>query len=348
VLIRRRRIPLLHMLTIGLLPSLLKVFYYRLRGARIGNNVSIGLLTVLIAKHIEIGEGTAIGFGTVIRGREVVLRRYVHIGSMTFLDVEKIFIDDDTKINEQVFAGGPMLPESELHIGKNCIVMQYTFLNASKPLVIGDGSGIGGHCLLFTHGSWQSELDGYPVTFAPIAIGKNVWLPWRVFILPGVSIGDDVTIGANSLVTRNIPPGSLAAGMPAQVLRTAPDYPRKHAEQDRVARLERMLGEFFGYLEYHGYRVQREPRSWGFEAEIRKNRSTHTLSVLLREPTDNASPATGTTVLILPVGTTNEHVSAHSNMRLNIANASRIGTTHLGEELALFLSRYGLRFYRLD
>ena len=55
-----------------------------------------------------------------------------------------------------------MLPESSLHIGKNTIVMQYTFLNPTKPLTIGDGTGIGGHCLLFTHGSWQDQLKGYP------------------------------------------------------------------------------------------------------------------------------------------------------------------------------------------
>ena len=162
-MIKKQRIPILTMLTIGLLPSFLKVWYYRMRGSSIAPGVSIGPLSVLIAEHLEVGERTSIGFATILRGKEIKIRRHVQIGSMTFFDVERIFIDDDAKINEQVFAGGPMLPESFLQIGKNTIVMQYTFLNPTKPLIIGDGTGIGGHCLLFTHGSWQSQLDGYPV-----------------------------------------------------------------------------------------------------------------------------------------------------------------------------------------
>jgi len=43
--------------------------------------------------------------------------------------VEKLEIGDDAKINEQVFAGGPMLPKSFLKIGARTIIMQYTFLN---------------------------------------------------------------------------------------------------------------------------------------------------------------------------------------------------------------------------
>ena len=69
---------------------------------------------------------------------------------MVFFDVRAFEIGDDAKINEQVYAGGPMLPESFLKLGKRTIVMQFSFLNPTKPLVIGDDTGIGGHCLLFT------------------------------------------------------------------------------------------------------------------------------------------------------------------------------------------------------
>ena len=65
------------------------------------------------------------------------------------------------------------------------------------------------------------------MTYEPVTIGKSVWLPWRVFVMPGSTIGDGSVIGANSLVAGTIPPYSLAVGTPAKVIRSAPDFPRK-------------------------------------------------------------------------------------------------------------------------
>ena len=343
-MIRKKRVPLLQMLTVGLLPSFLKVWYYRLRGARIEKGVKVGFLTVLQVRKLEIREGTDIGFGTIIRGREVYIGRHVKIGSMTFLDVERISIGDDTKINEQVFAGGPMLPESQLRIGRNCIVMQYTFLNATKPITIGDGTGIGGHCLLFTHGSWQSELEGYPVTFAPITIGNNVWLPWRIFVLPGVTIGDNVTIGANSLVTRSIAGNSLAAGMPAQILRSGGEYPRQISDEERRSRLERILDDFFRYLEYHGYSAAIRERGAMKEAWLGSEQQRLIWADSLSFADVEADGTT--TVLTLEGSCTPPNGSAA--MWLDVKSATRRGSNLLGEELVQFLSRFGIRFYRLD
>ena len=53
----------------------------------------------------------------------------------------------------------------------------------------------------------------------PTIVGNNVWLGRNVAVLPGVTIGDSAVIGANSVVTKSIPPNSFAAGAPAQVLR---------------------------------------------------------------------------------------------------------------------------------
>ncbi|MCK2215174.1 sugar O-acetyltransferase [Actinomadura sp. ATCC 31491] len=53
----------------------------------------------------------------------------------------------------------------------------------------------------------------------PITIGDNVWLGGGVIVCPGVSIGDDSVVGAGAVVTRDIPPGVVAAGNPARVLR---------------------------------------------------------------------------------------------------------------------------------
>lgn len=347
-MIKRQRIPIFKMLTIGLLPSALKVAYYRMRGASIGRDVSIGPLSVLIGDVLEIGDGTHIGFATIIRGREVRIRRHVKIGSMTFFDVEKIFIDDDAKINEQVFAGGPMLPESYLHIGKNTIVMQYTFLNPTKPLIIGDGTGIGGHCLLFTHGSWQNQLNGFPVTFAPITLGKNVWLPWRVFIMPGVTIGDDATIGANSLVAKDIPAGSLAAGSPAKVLRGPDQYPARLTPEQRRAMLESILEEFFGFLQYHGYRLEKRVEAQRWVVSMHKDQ-TFTLFYYPGEvDPGSVRDLQAESVVLALDGLTDITRGAPNALWVDLKRDLRKGASEVGEETLLFLSRYGIRVYRVD
>lgn len=54
----------------------------------------------------------------------------------------------------------------------------------------------------------------------PITVGNNVWIGAQVCVLPGVTIGDNSVIGAGSVVTKNIPPNSVAVGNPCRVIRT--------------------------------------------------------------------------------------------------------------------------------
>ncbi len=54
----------------------------------------------------------------------------------------------------------------------------------------------------------------------PIAIGNDVWIGGGALILPGVRIGDGAVVGAGSVVTRDVPPGVLAAGNPCRVIRS--------------------------------------------------------------------------------------------------------------------------------
>ncbi|MET7375526.1 DapH/DapD/GlmU-related protein [Micromonospora arida] len=59
---------------------------------------------------------------------------------------------------------------------------------------------------------------------APISIGDDVYIGVRSIIMPGVRIGDRCIIGAGSVVTRDVPDGSVAAGVPARVLRSTDEY----------------------------------------------------------------------------------------------------------------------------
>jgi hypothetical protein len=112
-------------------------------------------------------------------------------------------------------------------------------INTARDVHLGDEVGVGIGSRVFTHGSYLSEWDGFPVDFAPVTIGSRVWLP-QATVLPGVTIGDDVVVAAGSLVCHDVPAGSLVAGIPARVVRER-SYP--HVPSDRQGILERIVVE---------------------------------------------------------------------------------------------------------
>lgn len=61
----------------------------------------------------------------------------------------------------------------------------------------------------------------------PINVGDNVYIGNNVMILPGVTIGNNVVIGAGAIVSKNIPDNSVAAGVPARIIKTAEEYYQK-------------------------------------------------------------------------------------------------------------------------
>lgn len=188
---------------------------------------------VLEVDDLHIGDGVKLLPGTVLKGASIRIDRRAELGPDVRIDCREVVIGEETMLRHRVVAAGLALPDSRLELGRRVRVFQDTFLNPSKPLTVGDESGLGGRSLIFTHAAWQSILEGYPVEFAPITIGRNVWLPWQAFVLPGVEIGDDVTVAAGSVVSRSIPGGSLAAGYPARVLKRAPDYPPAPAPDEQ-------------------------------------------------------------------------------------------------------------------
>ena len=341
-LIPKQRMPWRHLLLFGWMPGWLKVWCYRtLLGYRIGPGVRIGWGAVVVSERAEIGEEVEIGFLTIIRARRLTIGRHTQIGSTSYLLCETIEIGEDAKINEQVFVGGPMLPDSLFRLGSRTIVMQMSFLNPTRPLVIGDDTGIGGHCLIFTHGSWLNVLDGYPVSFEPVTLGTSVWLPWRVFVMPGARIGDGTVIGANSLVQGEIPPSSLAVGAPAKVIRSAPDFPRQLTTVDRHRLVEQMLAGFDQFLT--GFGVKRA--SDGYLVRGRSYR-------LIRCDGAGGLPeAIGADDVVLSeramTGPEVERLRAHRVSWLDLGGRTRSRAGNpLCEELALFLSRYGIRLAR--
>ena len=64
-----------------------------------------------------------------------------------------------------------------------------------------------------------AHIAGHPHTKGDVVLGNDVWVGWGATILSGVTIGDGAVIGAESLVTRDVPPYAIVGGNPARVLR---------------------------------------------------------------------------------------------------------------------------------
>src|SRR6267143_160772 len=344
-LLHKPRLPLGHLLVFGWLPSPLKRWAYRtFLGYRIGRRVRFGLGGVVIGQTVELGDDVEIGMLAIVMGRTITIGRHSSVGTMSYVSCRVIEIGEDAKIREQVFVGGPQLPESRFALGSRTIVLQMAYINATKPVVIGDDTGIGGHCLIFTHGVWLSGLEGYPVTYQPVTLGRSVWLPWRVFVMPGSTIGDGSVIGANSLVSGSIPANSLAVGSPAKVIRSAPEFPKRLNEREQAALVDTIMSEFDRYARHNGVTVdERAPfRVYRF------GRKSWRL-LWLR---DGAAPVAlnrGDTVLT-EVALSAETLSMFREQRvcwldLGGRTRSREGSP-LTEELALYLGRFGVRLVR--
>jgi acetyltransferase-like isoleucine patch superfamily enzyme len=349
----RPRFPIREILLHGWLPSPLKRLLYRLKGYRIGKGVHLAPGSVIIGREVSIGDHTRIAFLSFIRGVTIRLGAHVQIGPATMIDTPHIDIGDGTKINEQVFIGGLQFPDSRLVVGRNCQIMQMTFVNPTRSIVIGDDTGIGGDCLLFGHTSWLSRFEGYPVEFDSIEIGSSVSLAWRVFVLPGTQIGDGAVVGANSLVRGRIPPRCLAVGFPARVVSREPEFPRPLSVPEKEAILREIVDEFQTTLRGEGLecrmvgdRLEVLTRVW---AGWRRRPVRHSLQVSTTALTEEP---TGAVDVVLSLHRIPDRVRSALARRgitwLDLETKERSDSGNdLGEETAQHLRRHGVRFFRV-
>jgi acetyltransferase-like isoleucine patch superfamily enzyme len=109
-----------------------------------------------------------------------------------------------------------------LRIGERSLVNFGCSIVALERVTIGARCLIGPHCMIMDTGFHRIEPDRRldPAETAPITLGDNVWLGARVMVSPGVTIGDDSVIGMGSVVTHDVPPRTVAVGVPARVVRT--------------------------------------------------------------------------------------------------------------------------------
>jgi acetyltransferase-like isoleucine patch superfamily enzyme len=111
-----------------------------------------------------------------------------------------------------------------IHIGNSTRIQAGCVLWASphSRIVIGDHTGLGPNTMIFA--SNHQVQAGIPYFEQPwierdVIIGKDVWVGAGTIIVAGVTVGDGCVIGAGSVVTRDVPAGCIAAGVPAKIFR---------------------------------------------------------------------------------------------------------------------------------
>jgi lipopolysaccharide O-acetyltransferase len=118
-----------------------------------------------------------------------------------------------------------VLGNGRLRIGRNVNVSDWVHIGVIGEVVIGDGCLLGSKVLITDHGH-GSQVDlsaGSPDrpnarplhSKGPVILEDNVWLGDAVVVLPGIRIGRNAIVGANSVVTRDIPSNTVWAGSPA-------------------------------------------------------------------------------------------------------------------------------------
>ena len=108
----------------------------------------------------------------------------------------------------------------QIRVGKRFFAnFNFTVLDEA-PVSIGDDCFIGPNVSIYTacHSTDPAERNSRREWAEPVTIGDSVWIGGSVTILPGVHIGNNVTIGAGSVVTKDIPDGSVAVGNPCRVI----------------------------------------------------------------------------------------------------------------------------------
>ena len=111
-----------------------------------------------------------------------------------------------------------------LSVGNNFYLNRYSRIVAHQSISIGDQVTIGQFVSILDHDhnfemkKGQLTLDGYLT--APVKIGSNVWIGDKSTILKGVTIGDNVVVGANTLVNKDVPSNSVIGGVPFKILKS--------------------------------------------------------------------------------------------------------------------------------
>lgn len=122
-------------------------------------------------------------------------------------------------------------------IGTNVGIGHGVFIEESRPnlIEIGDGVNIGPRAVIVAHdSSYHCINPDIPILFGRVQIRKNGYIGAKAIILPGVTIGEGAIVAAGAVVTKDVAPGVIVAGVPAKVLTTVEEALEQLGDPDAL------------------------------------------------------------------------------------------------------------------
>lgn len=124
------------------------------------------------------------------------------------------------------YAGEIFTPK--IIIGNNVSVQQFCHIGCIDKIIIEDGVLIASRVYISDHSHGDTSSESLLMapnqrklsSKGPVIIKKNVWIGEGAAILPGVTIGENSIVATNAVVTKDVPPNSVVAGVPAKVIKT--------------------------------------------------------------------------------------------------------------------------------
>ena len=129
-------------------------------------------------------------------------------------------------VGYRVDDGFRLFPPVYTDFGKNIKIGKDVFVNSGccfqdqGGVTLGDGCLVGHNVVFATLDHDKCPSKRGDMTAAPIVVGKDVWIGAHATILKGVTIGGGAIVAAGAVVTRDVPPNTIAAGVPARVVKT--------------------------------------------------------------------------------------------------------------------------------
>ncbi|MEU8569338.1 acyltransferase [Streptomyces pathocidini] len=158
--------------------------------------------------------------------RQRLVQRLAGHGGEAVLD-ERTFVSpwagvftDRLHLGERSYIAAHAYVTDDVELGRNCTINPYATVRGKVRA--GDGVRIGAHSsvLGFNHSiAPDRPVHKQPLASTGIVIGDDVWIGSNVVVVDGVTIGDHCVIGAGAVVTKDLPPWSIAAGNPARRIR---------------------------------------------------------------------------------------------------------------------------------
>lgn len=152
-----------------------------------------------------------------------LLHRLNSMDPSDFDSIRKTVIELFGKSDETTFLNPPFYCDygSNIFVGSNCFINYNCVMLDNAEIRLGDNCMIAPCVSFYTAGHTlypDARNKGYEYG-VPITVGNNVWIGGNTVICPGVSIGDNAVVGAGSVVTKDVPAWTLAAGNPCKPVR---------------------------------------------------------------------------------------------------------------------------------